>query len=280
MTHARLTHPTRSTLEFRQAQSEELQRETVSNITAEIGVDRRPLVHTETRDERREIRGRVSAPRRARNDSGTNDWRQALANYVDLLESHVDEFQGDGYQYVNDELGTSKQAILESVSWELRPGQPYDIPFDASVIIGRGVFESKPIEQRNPTVDTGQSTYLVVDGVACPGMRQYQKTTEVGVEPTAIFNRDSAENNDVVPDAGVTERIVFEGTHTGTRAQRASDDAALSDLLATADPITCETAFPGYDLEGYVTAYNSTFEARFGQEKHDYRLEFTVGERA
>jgi hypothetical protein len=148
------------------------------------------------------------------------------------------------------------------------------------VIIGRGVFESEPIEQRNPTVDTGQSTYLVVDGVACPGMRQYQKTTEVGVDPRAVFDRDSAENNDVVPDAGVTETIVYEGTHTGDQATRANDDAALSDLLATADPVTCETAFPGYNVDGYVTAYNSTFEARFGQEKHDYRLEFTIGQRA
>lgn len=280
MPHARLTHNTRSTLEFRQGQTDELGREAVANIIAEIGVDRNPLVHTETRDERSEIRGRVSAPRRAQDDGSTSDWRQALANYVDLLESHVDEFQGDGYQYENDQLGISKQAILESVAWELRPGQPYDIQYDASVIVGRGVFEAEPIQRRNPTVNTGQSTYLVIDGVACPGMRQYQKSTELGVDPRAIFDRDSAENNDVVPDAGVTERIVFEGTHTGTQSQRATDDAALSNLLATADPVTCDTAFPGYSLDGYVTAYNSTFEARFGQTKHDYRLEFTVGQRA
>jgi len=280
MVHARLVHPQRGTLPFRQGQSEELQREAVANIAAEIGVDRAPLIHTETRNEQTEIRGRVSAPRRARNDSGTNDWRQALANYVDLLESHVDEFQGDGYQYENDQLGVSKQAILESVTWELRPGQPYDIPFDASVIIGRGVFESEPIDRRNPTVDTTQDTYLVIDGVACPGMRQYQKRTEVGVEPTAVFNRDSAENNDVVPDAGVTETIVFEGTHTGDQTTRANADAALRDLLATKEPVPCETAFPGYSLEGYVTGYSSTFEARFGQDKHDYRVEFTLGQRA
>ena len=280
MPHARLTHPTRGTLPLRQGQQEDLSREAVANITAEIGVDRAPLIHTETRNEATEVRGRVSAPRRARDDPDTSDWRQALANYVDLLESHVDEFQGDGYTYENDQLGVSKQAILESVTWELRPGQPYDIPFDVSIIIGRGVFGSESIDRRNPTVDLGQDTYLVVDGVACPGMRQYRKTAEMDVDATPVFNRDSAEDNIVVPSSGVTETIVFEGTHTGDQSTRATADAALRDLLATQEPVTCDTAFPGYSLEGYVTAYNSTFNARFGQDKHDYRLEFTVGQRA
>jgi len=280
MPHARLTHPTRSTLPFRQGQQEDFAREAVTNVTAEIGVDREPLVHTETRDERSEIRGRVSAPRRAANDANTSNWRQALANYVDLLESHVDEFQGDGYTYENDQLDITRQAILESVTWELRAGQPYDIPFDASIIVGRGVFESEPINRRNPTVDLSQNVYLRIDGVDCPGMRQYQKTTEVGVDPTAIFDRDNAENNDVVPEAGVTETIVFEGTHTGSQSTRATADSNLDALLATKNPVTCETAFPGYNLDGYVTGYSSTFEARFGQDKHDYRIEFTVGQRA
>lgn len=280
MPHARLTHPTRGTLEFRQGQSDEYTREAVTNITAEIGVDRDPLVHTETRDSRRSIRGRVSAPRRAQNDSSTSDWRQALANYVDLLESHVDEFQGDGYTFEDDQLGISKQAILESVTWELSRGQPYDVEFDASVIVGRGVFESQPIDRRTPTVDTSQDTYLVIDGVACPGMRQYQKTTEVGVEPRAVFDRDSSENNDVVPEAGVTERIAFEGTHTGTQTERANADAALDNLLATAGPVTCETLFPGYNLDGYVTAYESDFDSGYANNRHNYRIEFTVGQRA
>jgi hypothetical protein len=111
-------------------------------------------------------------------------------------------------------------------------------------------------------------------------MRLYRKETAVGFEVNAVFDRDSAENNDVVPQDGRVETITFEGTHTGDRATREAADDALKALLATAEPVTCQTKFPGYDLEGFVTAYNSNLEARFGTGRHDYALQFTVGERA
>lgn len=280
MAHLRLTHPTRGELVFRQAQQDEFQREAVANQTAEIGTDRKPLVHTETREETRTVRGLVSAPRRSRNDPDTNDWRQSLANYVTELESHVDEFQGDGYTLEDDVLDITRNCILESVQWELSPGQPYDVEFEAKAMVGRGTFEERPRDGPDATVDESLPTMLRVDGVECPGMRQYQLQRSIGTDPAAVFDRDSAENNDIITDEGVTRTVVFEGTHTGPRAERRTADDALDNLLATRENVALETLFPGYTIDGYVTGYNSDFEARFGTGKHTYRLEFTEGQRA
>jgi hypothetical protein len=286
MSHARLTHPSRPTVEFYRGQNDEESRTAVANITAELGTDRPPLVHTETRDVRRSIRGSVSAPQRAANDPNTSDWRQALANYADLLEASVDEFQGIGaYSLVDDQLNTSKDAVLEAVEWSLSPGEIYTLDYEASVVIGDGVFEDAPIDRRTPTVDTSLSTMLEVDGVACPGVRELRVRREIGTEVNAIFDRDSAENNDVVITEGPRQTLTFEGVHSGTRSARATADAALRDLLATKTNVTADTYFPGYSLDGFVTNYSSTFDQQrtVGDSQngsHRYRLEFTVGQRA
>jgi hypothetical protein len=280
MTHLRLTHPDRQTLPFKSGQSDEYRREAVANVTTELGTDRPSLVHTETREGTRTIRGRVSAPRLAEQDGSTDDWRQALANYVDELESHVDEFQGDGYTLEDDQLNISKNAILESVNWTRRPGRPYDIEYEATVRIGRGTFESRPVEFRNPTVQTSQTPMLVIDGVEVPGLRQYQGESSVGLELNAVFDRDTAENNDAVLQAGTEQRVTFEGTHTGTLAERQAADADLDAKVATTNQITLETRFPGYSLEGYVLAYSSDLDTQYGGNSHQFALEFLVGERA
>jgi len=280
MTTLRLTHPTRPTLEFRQLQSDDFERNAVADITAELGVDRRPLVHTQTREEGREITGRVTAPRRARNDPDTDDWRQALANYVDRLESHVDEYQGLGYTLEGDILDVERQCILQSIEWRVTPGQIYDVEFTATVQVGAGTFEEQDIQRRTPTVDTSLPTPIRIDGLQCPGMRTYQVTREVGVEPAAVYDRDNAENNDVVATAGPTQRVIYEGTHTGPRTERRTADAALETLVGRKERVDLETYFPGYTLQGYVTSYQSDFRASHGTGRHDYRLEFVVGERA
>ncbi|AFH22462.1 hypothetical protein OSG_eHP27_00050 [environmental Halophage eHP-27] len=281
MSHARLTHPTRPTLEFIQGQQDEYNRDAVANIVREIGTDRTSLVHTETREGRRTIRGSVSGLRRARNDTSTSDARQALANYVDELEAHVDEFQGDpGYQLVDDQLGYSKSAILESVEWSVTPGQIYEFDYEASAVVGQGVFESKAIDRRNPTVNTSLDTMLRIDGEDLPGMRDYRVRREIGVTTNAVFNRDTAENNDIVPEDGPQQTVAFEGLISGTLSERQTKDAALDALVATRDPITLETYFPGYSLDGYVTAYNSTLEQQRAGNSHRYRIEFVEGQRA
>jgi hypothetical protein len=280
MTHARLTHPDRGELPFYQGQSDESSTQAVANIANELGVDRPSLVHTETREGERQIRARVTGPRRARNDPDTDDWQQALANYVDLLESHVDEFQGDGYTLVDDELDIEKQVILESVEWSLTPGQPYDLEYTANLVVGRGTFESESIDRRNPTVNDGMDVMLRVDGVDLPGFRDLQVSRSVGVSPNAVFDRDSAENNDAVLDEGVQQTLTFEGIHVGTPAERANAHDALDNLVATADPITLETRFPGYSLEGFVTAYGPTQESRFAGEMNHFAFEFVEGTRA
>ena len=280
MPHARLTHPNRATLPFRQGQIDEAQREAITSATNELGTDRKTLVHTETTDQTRTVQGLVSAPRRAANDPNTSDWKQALANYLDLLESSVDEFQGDGYTFEDDQLDLQQSAVLESISWTFARGQPFDIEYEATVRIGRGTFEVRPLDRRTPTVDESMTVMATVDGVDLPGLRNYAVSRSVGLDVTGVFDRDSAENNDAVFNEGVQQSITFEGTHTGTLADRQAADAALTDRVATKDPVTLNTQFPGYTLEGYLTSYNSNLEARFGDGRHDYALEFIEGRRA
>lgn len=281
MTHARLTHPTRPTLEFRQGKSDEFGRQAVANIINEIGTDRQSLVHTQTRDSTRTIRGTVSAPRRARNDTSTSDWRQALANYADELEAAVDEFQGDpGYTLVDDQLGYSKSGVLESIQWSLSPGQIYELDYEATVRVGQGVFDTDQPTYQNPTVDSGMDVWLRIDGEDLPGFRNYQVQRSLEVNTAAIWNRDTAENNDQVVEAGPQTTVTFDGVISGDLASRQAKDQAVDAKVATADPITLETKFPGYSLDGFVTAYNSTLEQQRGGNSHRYRFEFVRGQRA
>ena len=280
MPHTRLTHPTRGTLEFRQTQTDEERREAVGSIAAELGVDRPPLVHIQTRDRTRSLRGRVTGPRRAAADPDTDDWQQALANYVGLLESHVSEFQGTGYTFEDDIRDVSVNAVYHSLEWTLKPGAPYEIEFDCGITIGRGTFGTRGLDRRTPTVDTSMDVAARVDGKDLPGLRQMAVSRSFGINPNPVYNRTSAENNDVVATEGVRHEISFEGTHTGTDAERTAADDALHALIGQQTPVTFETRFPGYNVEGYVMGYNSTLEARFGTGSHHYSLRFIEGTKA
>lgn len=283
MTHARLTHPDRPTLEFRQPQQDTDNQESETNIMTDLGSDSKPLVHITTKQRSRSIRGTVTGPRRAANDPNTSDWRQALANYVDVLESHVDEFQGfhpeSGYTFEDDVKSESLNAVYHGLSWTLSKGSPYEVEFEADVTIGRGTFESDRVRRRNPTVQSGMSVAARVGGVELPGLRRMEVSREFPVETKAVYDKDSAENNDVAASEGVQQQVVFEGTHSGSRSARRSADAALAGLQ-DGSQYSFETAFPGYSLDGFVVGYETAFEARFGKQRHDYTLRFVEGEPA
>lgn len=288
MSHARLTHPVRPTLTFRGGQSSETQREAVASVTNELATDRKPLVHTETRDVRNTERGTATGIRRAQNDPDTSDAYQALANYAVELEAHVDEFQGasvdDGYTYENDQTDTGQAAVLESIEWSLTPGRRYELDYEGSIIVGNGTMSAEDISPESVTVGATFDAMLRLDGIELPGFRDYRVSTSIGVDPNPVFNRESAENNDIINTEGRQRRVAFEGVHTGTQTERAADDAALSDRLATKENVTLETRFPGYSMDGYLVGYNSTFEQNraFGSTtgSHRYRIEFVEGQRA
>jgi hypothetical protein len=135
------------------------------------------------------------------------------------------------------------------------------------------------------TVGAGFDAMLRVDGVECPGMRDYRVEKALGVNPKGIFNRDSAENNDVLIEEGAGRVVAFEGVHTGTRTERQNASVALRNLLATKENVTLETRFPGYSIDGFVLEYDDDFDqnSAFGDStkgSHRYRLEFVEGERA
>ena len=275
MPHLRLTHPDRPTLPFRQTQSDEDQRQAVANVTPELGVDRPPLVHIETQERQRSIQGRVTAPRRAR-ESGESDWLQALANYADELESAVDEYQGEGYTLEDDIRNESLNCLLESVTWTLSGGNPYEIQFQAEIPIGLGTMQAQDTQPRNPTVNTGMDVAARVGGVDLPGLREMQVSRSIGLEKKAIFDADNAENNSLIADEGDQQVITFRGTLTGTESERRAVENDLK-ALQNGDKTTFETRFPGYSLDGFVTDYTSKIESRMGDSMTHFDLTFIEG---
>jgi len=284
MTDYRITHPSRDTLEFRAVQSDEDATEAVANIATDIGVDRPPLVHVEARERTRDLQGRVTAPRRAANDSNTSDWEQALANYAVLLEGHVDDLQGShdstrfpgGYTFEDDVRDESLRAALTETAWTIFAGQPFELAFEASLTIGTSAMPNEDVDTNTANVDTGMDVMAKVGGEDLPGFRRMRVERSIGIEENALYDATSAEDNQIVPESSEEHRIIFEGTLTGTESTRATKDGTLNGLLDQ-DQVTFETRFPGYDLDGFVLNYDSNEAADFGPEMHQYSLTFVEG---
>jgi hypothetical protein len=220
----------------------------------------------------------VTGPRRADADPDTDEWQQALANYVDELQAHVNEFQGNGYTLEDSIRGENLNCIYHAAEWTLMPGVPAEIEFSVDVTVGRGTFGTETIQRRNPTVQSGMQYAATVGGEPLPGLRQFKSRREMSTQTNAVWGKDTAENNDVVAQEGPTQRWTFEGTHTGTESERASADATLRGLIGS--QVTLQTRFPGYAVDGYVLNYDSDFEQRHGERKHHFTLEFIEGKRA
>lgn len=277
MTHARITHPTRGTLEFLQPQSDDDTREAVANVPSEVGNPGPPLVHVETRERSRMLRGTVTGPRRARNDPDTNDFRQALANYVTRLEAHVTEFQGgDGYTFEDDVRGESMPVVYSSVEWSISGGEPYQVDFTAEFDVGQPAMDVRELDYSPPTTQDLGGVAARVGGYDLPGLRDLRVRRSFGVSVNAIYNKSSAANNDIIQNEGERREVTFKGTHTGTKSERATADANLESLIGGGQ-VALETAFPGYTLDGFVTGYDPSLETRHGGNKHHFELSFMEG---
>jgi len=275
MSHLTLTHPQRPDLSLPQGQSDNYGRTAVTDIAAPVeDNDRPPAVHTRGRENERQVTGLFTAG----SDASTQG-RQAVANFLDKLETRVDIKQGEGYDVADQQLSTSISGILPSMTWRFQSGRPFEVQYELSLQVGKGTNQTGALDRRFPIVNNGMDTMLEVDGIPLPGWRQYESTREVQTEVKPRFSRDTAQTNDIIIQSKAVQTITFRGTHTGPQAQRASDDAALDDLLATKEEVQCKTKIPGYTVPGFVTGYDSDFNADFGEEKHNYELQFTVGER-
>lgn len=275
MTDYRLTDPSRGTLEFRQAQRDEDAQRAAADITAEIAPSppRPPLVHVRARERERRLTGRVTAPRREAFDGTTNDWQQALANYVVRLEAFCDEYQGDGYTFEDDLRSESMPVIMKEVKWTLLGGQPYEVEFETTMETGTGVLATRSLDVDDATVDTSMDVIATADGVDLPGLRTMEVTKGFETEVDALYGKQSASNNQIVVDDGTRHEFMIEGTHTGSIASRRQADADLESLIGAGE-VDLVTRFPGYTKRGKVLNYESNFDASYGTDSHQYRFTF------
>jgi hypothetical protein len=272
MPHARLTHSSRPTLEFRQAQIDDGNQSADENVIDEVGTGGPPLVHVESREREHTIQGLVTAPRRARNDPNTNDWEQALANYLVELERRVDTLQGDGYTFEDDLANESFDCVYHAVEWTLQAGRPYEVEFDATVTAGQGVLGSESLSVPSVTVGTFDAG-AKLDGNLLPGLRQLTVRREFGIDPMPLYDKSSAEVNDIQVSGNRQHRIVFEGTWTGDDATRRGNEDTIEALVGQSG-INMELRLPGYTLTGTVLDYSRDYESTYGTDQHQYRVEF------
>lgn len=272
MAHARITDGT-NTLEFRQAQTDEDQREAVADITAELGVDRPPLVHVRSRERTRTVEGRVTAPSAARDDATTDNWRTALARYVARLEAFCTDHQGLGYTFEDDLRDKQFPVVYHRLAWRLSGGQPYEVQFELELATGEGVLPGQPLTIPNVSPDTSLPTAARVDGVDLPGLRQLSVERAFEYEVDPLYDKSTASNNQVRATSGVQHRIQFQGTHTGDRTTRRQADDELQALIGAGE-LDFETRFPGYTKTGKVLNYETTDEAGFADNQHHYTLSF------
>jgi len=271
MAHARLTHPSRPTIQFVQGQLDTDSQQQVSNIAQDIGSGQAPLAHVESRERSRDITGRVTAP--ARSKATGDNYLQALADYIVEMEYSIDLFEGEGYTFHDEIRDESFGAVYHSFEWSMQRGTPFEAEYTAEITVGDGVFPPRDPEIPDVTPQTGMDVMARVGGEDLPGFRQITSSRSFEIDTTALFNRNSAEENDIQPGSAVQHQIDYEGVHTGTRQERAAADAALQDLLGETQ-VTLETRFPGYALDGVVTNYDSDLEQDTGGNSTSYTLQF------
>jgi len=271
MAHARLTHADRPNIQLIQGQRDSDTRTQDSSIAEDVGTRDPPLVHVTGREREREITGRVTAP--ARSKATGENYLQALADYITTLQFSVDYFQGDGYTLEQDVQGINQNVVFHQLEWEYQRGSVFEVQYDAKVTVGSGVFPTEDAQIPDVSPNLGMDVAARVGGEDLPNHRLMRVSTQFGIDVSSLFNKATAEENDIEPDSSIQTQISFEGTITGTESQRAAKDAALDSLLAES-LVTFETRFPGYSLDGVVNEYTSDFEQGTGGNSHDYSLQF------
>jgi len=161
MAHLTLTHPERTDFDLPQGQNDEYTREALTDIMAGTTSEHDPTgIFTKGRQAERSVTGRMTAT-----NGSENFMRTDMAEFIDGLESRVDQFQGDGYTLVDSQLDESIPVILTAASWRFNRGQPYEIEYDMTAQVGTGTNKNNEMFERNPNPNSGMNTYLEIDGI-------------------------------------------------------------------------------------------------------------------
>jgi hypothetical protein len=270
------------TLTFDGARQDDRSERANPNLYNDPSDPRPPQIHVDIREAEYQLQGQLSAPRLARRAEYSDDWRTALAEWVVEYEAFCTQFQGAGYTFVDPLRDVSTPVVMDSAEWTLTAGAPYEITFQASLIEGEGVLETRTRDPKAATPDaaTSGAPAAVLDGIDLPGFESMRVAREFSTEVNAraYTGIDTAAKNEIVVDEGVTHRVEYEGQKPGDYAARQAFDDSLDALVGTSE-VVFDTAFPGYAIDGVVLGYEPEYRAQSGTDLHTYRVDFLEGTR-
>jgi hypothetical protein len=225
------------------------------------------------------MEGTVTAPKLSQDSAFSSDWRQALAEWIVKFESFCYELQGAGYDLVDNNRNKTVAVVLERTQWRLTAGAPYEIEWEIEVRLGEGVLPQDARTEKTANVQTSMTVPASVGGFDLPGLRDLTVERSFEVNENALAFEDTAENNLIVADSGVSHRIRYRGEFAGTATERQQFDSDINSLIGD-EGRTFQTRFPGYSVDGVVLTFRSDFQAQFAGNKHNYELEFLESEPA
>ncbi len=274
-----LQHPSVGTLELRRAQQDERNEDTQPEIFNDPAVDSPPLVLVAERTGSYTMEGTVTAPKLSQDSAFSDDWRQALAEWIVKFESFCYELQGAGYDLVDTHRNKTVPVVLNRTQWRLTAGAPYEIEWEIEVDVGEGVLPQEPRTEKTANIQSAMTVPASVGGFDLPGLRDMTVQREFDVDPNARAFEDTAESNIIIGDSGVMHQIRYRGEFAGTATERQTFDSDINSLIGD-EGRTFQTRFPGYSVDGVVLNFRSDFQAQFAGNKHNYELEFLESEPA
>jgi hypothetical protein len=159
-----LQHPSVGTLELRRAQQDERNEDTQPEIFNDPATGEPALALVAERSGTYTIEGTVTAPKLSQQTGFSNDWRQALAEWIVKFESFCYELQGAGYDLVDSHRDKTVPVVCERTQWRLTAGAPYQIEWECDVVIGEGVLEQEARTEKTANIQTSMNVPASVGG--------------------------------------------------------------------------------------------------------------------
>jgi len=206
--------------------------------------------------EQNPLSGTVTGPRLARNGDYPSDKRDAIAQYINELESFVSPTQGVGYTLSDDERDRDTTVIVQTATWTISYGAPYEARWTLDVARGEGVLSSSP----RSVADTTPNSSETIDSTDMGTIDEKRTELSIDVDVSPIAYADASETI-IVPNSGVTRRVTISARKGGTLSSLRSFDDTMRGYVGNKSTRTFQTAMPGTSHEVLIESYDGTIRA-------------------